>query len=91
MKHKSNSSKIQRAVPELSEREKKLLSKVSAADPEEGCRTSNQQLEKLLGIGERQIRSTLTMLRVKKLVTVRFERGERSIHATAKLTRLLSK
>ena len=88
MKTKPNPTLLSKTSAELSPRERKLLAKIAAADPVQGCRASNRLLTKLLKIGERQVRTCLTVLREGKLITVQIKGGhERTIRLIGRTRR----
>lgn len=65
--------------PNLTAREQKLLTVIAKSDPVHGCRASNAQLERRLGIGERQVRATIAVLKARRLIVRRQTGNERSL------------
>lgn len=70
--------------PKLTPREQKLLTVISRSDPVHGCRASNAQLERRLGIGERQVRATIAALKARRFIVRRQTGNERSLRLRLK-------
>lgn len=78
--------------PNITPRERALLKVIRLADPSQGCRRSNPQLTRQLGIGARQVRTCLAGLRERKFLTVQIVSGnQRIIRLTAKGANVLKR